>query len=75
MQKFLIAITPCLGIITLGTLEAISMIKGIGDGSIFMAIAAIIGGLAGYQAKIIKDASLINPASKTTPAPTEPVAK
>lgn len=47
-------ITPCLAIIVLGALEAIALLQGV-DGIIFTGVAAIIGGLAGYGIKTVKE--------------------
>ena len=51
LDKTTITITA---IITIAILTGIAMFKGI-DGAIFMTVIAVIGGLAGYELKSVKD--------------------
>ena len=51
MNKTLIIVSA---IIIIGLLTSIAILKGI-DGAIFMSSLSIIGGLAGYELKRIKD--------------------
>jgi len=45
---------PIIAIICIAILEAIALLKGI-DGTIFSVSCAIIGGLGGYEIKVIRD--------------------
>jgi hypothetical protein len=47
-------IPTCLAIVVLGGLEAFALSRGI-DGALFSAVTLIIGGLAGYETKRLKD--------------------
>jgi len=52
--KLMPAIAPILAIIGLVILESIALSKGI-NGVVFAGVAAAIGGLGGYEIKVIKD--------------------
>lgn len=47
-------IITSIAILSVAILTAIAMFKGI-DGALYMTSLAVIGGLAGYELKVIKD--------------------